>query len=155
MTYTKPRYIVVLLGLFTCFPLLGQPKLDQNFLLNAFNSLSPVERFHSTRTDDFITYFTFHPVSRSNGAVRFYLSSTFTDENGKTIVESGRIIEMSEVLLPDEPLQLIVQPVVIYLNCYEFSRNDMKPSTKFLKEELNTWRACGYSVQQPTKITKG
>ncbi|SEQ70836.1 hypothetical protein SAMN05444359_11484 [Neolewinella agarilytica] len=147
---------VLFLGIFTCLPLFGQPELDQKFWFEAFKSLRSTERFRSSlsRVDNFATYFTFHPVSKSNGIVSMYLTSTFTDENGNMVVELGRIIELPETLLPAEPIQLIIQPTVIYINSDSLFRNEMNFIDRFPESELERWKACGYNIKKPEQIIR-
>jgi hypothetical protein len=81
-----------------------------------------------------------------------YLSSVFTDNDGKTIIESGRIVRIPARLLPDEPLQLLVLPLVMYLNNMEAYRTNINFRNRFSEKELNIWKVSGYKVQDPYKI---
>jgi len=150
--YKQLWFIVLFLGMCTYTPLSGQSEISQEFIFKAYKSISLIERFKTTRSDIVETYLTFHPVSISNDSVGMFLCSTFTGDDGKKIVESGRIIYVPITLLPDEPLQSLVQPLVIYLNDMEAFRTNVNFRNRFSERELNSWKACGYNVQNPAKI---
>lgn len=131
----------------------GQVPENHEFFLNAHKSLSPVKRFQGDRVAVFKTYLTFHPISVSNDTVNLFVSSIFTNAEGKQTVESGRVIRIPQQLLPDEPLQLIVLPLVMYLNSSKAFRADFDFAEKFSRKELAIWEACGYTVADPMKIS--
>lgn len=150
--YIQVWVLTLVLMMCVCAPLLGQSALSHEFILEAHKSVKNIERFQATRSAIFKTYLTFHPVSISNDTMSMYLSSVFTDNDGKTIIESGRIVRIPARLLPDEPLQLLVLPLVMYLNNMEAYRTNINFRNRFSEKELNIWKVSGYKVQDPYKI---
>lgn len=133
-------------------PLSGQSELNPIFISEVSRSLIAIERFQSNKHYRFNAYLTFHPVSQDDEAVSMYVSITFHNNEGKRVVDSGNFFQVSSNLLPEEPLQLIVQPVVIYLNFSKIDRMNSKPDNKFPEREISDWESCGYKVKKPTEI---
>jgi hypothetical protein len=155
LNYIQVWIVTFFLVMCTCAPLSGQPELSQEFIFKAYKSVKNIERFLSVQDTIFKTYLTFHPVSISNDTVSMYLSSVFTGNDGKTIIEPGRIVDVPTILLPDDPLQLIVLPFVMYLNDLESFRTDISFRDRFSEAELSAWKDCGYKVQEPVKSYGG
>lgn len=133
-------------------PLMGQFGLNPSFVREAFRSVKNIERYQVEKADVFKTYLTFHPVSISNDTVSLYVVSTiFSKEEGR-IIELGEIVEISPRFLPDEPLQLIVLPLDVWLNVSRrnkyFVGSNMEPSD----EEISIWKSCGYEVKEGAEI---
>jgi hypothetical protein len=145
---------ILVLFLGCCFqaPASGQDRADEEFFLMSYKSLSPIERFGVSRIDIFKTFLTFHPLSVSGDTVNLYVSSVFTDEEGNQEVELGRIISLPTSVLPGENLQLLVLPLVVYLNNDKALQNDFKFYDRFTRDELKAWKDCGYTVAKPTQI---
>ena len=133
-----------------CVPLFGQIEFGDKgrFYAEIHKSLGVLERFNGPQLALFKTYLTFHPVEVVNDTVSVYTTSTFVDEDGKRIVETGRMARIPLAYLPDEPLQLIVQPVVIQLNAPRNFKLTTGFDSNFLEEEINAWKSCGYKVME-------
>lgn len=135
-----------------CLPLCGQSDLSTEFTPKAFKSIMYHDRYRTTQDTVLLAYLTFHPVSFSNDTLSMYLSEIFFDENGKMTITPGRVIPFLRRLIPKEPLQLLLVPLVVYMNDLEGFREDNNFHERFNENELKTLGTCGYQVHRPVKI---
>lgn len=146
--YKYTWIIIFFLGICSYNSLYGQSVDNQKFVLYAFKSVKHLDRYQTKRNNTLKAYLTFHPLSISNDTVSMYSSNIVIGTDGEFIVESGRIVHIPSALLPKAPLQLIVQPIMVYSNNVRIFQTDKR----FTEEEANIWTACGYQVQEPIQI---
>jgi len=144
---------VLLVWICAYSPLTGQITPYQEFVFEAFKSVMYIDSYRTTHDTIIESYLTFHPVSISNDTVSMYLSSITIKSNGKKVIERGRIRHIPKSILPTTPLQLLVQPIVVYFNGMRTSIEMGKDlDDRFTDKDLDIWAACGYQVQVPTSF---
>lgn len=145
--YRQAWLIAFSLGICPYFSLYSQSAISPEFLIETYKSVKNLEPYQSAHYSIFKTFLTFHPVSVANDTVSMYVfSNLLLEDSGKLNLGQGRLVRIPTRILPSDPLQLLVLPMVISVNYSNLAQREVE----FTQTELDTWKACGYLVQ-PTE----